>query len=46
MKGIIDGQAEAVFITNVSIPAKVAKKKKQGKIGKKIEHLGLLSEIA
>ncbi|RHZ36218.1 hypothetical protein [endosymbiont GvMRE of Glomus versiforme] len=28
MKGIIDGQAEAVFITNVSIPARLAKKKK------------------
>jgi hypothetical protein len=30
MKGIIDGQAQAVFITNISIPAKSAKKKKNG----------------
>jgi hypothetical protein len=32
MKGIIDGQAEAVFITNTSIPAKVGKKKKKNRV--------------
>jgi len=31
MKGIIDGQAQAVFITNTSIPAKTVKKPKNNK---------------